>query len=521
MIKNRKKTLFIFLAFFLLFANCSSSNLMVEAASKETVAKPTKITLNYKTYNLSPGENVTLKVKNVKPGDASKSVVWSSSNKKIATVSSKGKVKAKKTGNVTITATSKGNKKVVAKCKIRVYKATKKLKLNSKKSYTLAVGDTQKLSAKVTNPKKGAAPVTWSSGNKGIAKVSKNGKVTAVSQGETTITAKSGKKKVKVKITVKASEQSQNNESTPDTTVKDHADTETTVSDSSTSEEQVKNQIVQSGGWNGMTWTIDEEGTFTISEKEIGEGASENGNPAWSAYAETIKTAVVTAENVTSTENWFYGCTNLTSVDLRQFDTGNVTTMKNMFMGCTNLISVDVSGFDTSKVTDMSCMFAGCTSLTGLNVSNFDTGSVTDMSGMFWLCKSLTSVDVSNFCTSNVTTMESMFENCNSLTNVDVSNFNTDSVKNMGFLFSGCSNLTAVDVSQFNTGSVTNMRGMFQRCSSLTCIDVSNFQTGKVTDMGYMFSCCSSLKSADISGFDKSQVTDMEYMFQRCDNLQQ
>lgn len=47
------------------------------------------------------GKTVTLKVKNNK-----KKVKWISSNKKIATVSKRGKVKGKKAGKVTITAKS-------------------------------------------------------------------------------------------------------------------------------------------------------------------------------------------------------------------------------------------------------------------------------------------------------------------------------------------------------------------------------------------------------------------------------
>ena len=138
----------------------------------------------------------------MKPKGASKQVVWSSTNKKIATVSAKGKVKVKKSGTVTIVAKSKGNQRVVAKCKLKVYKATKTMNLLTNQSYSLAIGDTQRLSAIVTKPAKGAAPVEWSSSNEDVAKVNKEGIVTAWSKGEATIFAKSGKKKVKTKIKV-------------------------------------------------------------------------------------------------------------------------------------------------------------------------------------------------------------------------------------------------------------------------------------------------------------------------------
>ena len=77
------------------------------------------------------------------------------------------------------------------------------------------MGQTQTLSAKVTNPKKGAAPVEWSSSDETVAKVSSKGEVTAIAEGETTITGKSGKKKVKVSIVVKAKESDNATGNTP------------------------------------------------------------------------------------------------------------------------------------------------------------------------------------------------------------------------------------------------------------------------------------------------------------------
>lgn len=68
-----------------------------------------------KTVSLTQSKSKTLKIKYAK-GDSVKS--WKSSNKKIATVSSKGKVKAKKKGTAKITVTMKSGKK--ATCTIKV-----------------------------------------------------------------------------------------------------------------------------------------------------------------------------------------------------------------------------------------------------------------------------------------------------------------------------------------------------------------------------------------------------------------
>lgn len=107
--KNIKK---IIVPIFFLLLVLSISPVQSNAAVKISAKKKT----------LTVGKSVTLKIKGTK-----KKVRWSSSNKKVATVSSKGKVKAKKVGKVTITAKVKKKK---YKCKINV----KSKKVNKKKT---------------------------------------------------------------------------------------------------------------------------------------------------------------------------------------------------------------------------------------------------------------------------------------------------------------------------------------------------------------------------------------------------
>lgn len=95
------------------------SSIDVEAKSKN----PTKIYLNKKSVSVKVGKTYDLDVKKAKPNSKKyRTVKWSTSDKKIATVSSKGKVRGIKPGKVTITATSTKNKKVKAKCTVTVYK---------------------------------------------------------------------------------------------------------------------------------------------------------------------------------------------------------------------------------------------------------------------------------------------------------------------------------------------------------------------------------------------------------------
>ncbi|MBO5478833.1 MAG: DUF285 domain-containing protein [Clostridia bacterium] len=126
-----------------------------------------------------------------------------------------------------------------------------------------------------------------------------------------------------------------------------------------------------------------------------------------------------------------------------------VTNLKDTYYGCSNMTTLDLTGIDTSKVTDMSWMFNECSSLTNLDLRSFNTSKVTDMYAMFYECSSLTSIDLSNFNTSNVTDMISMFSGCEALTSIDLSNFDTSNVTDMIGMFSGCKALTSLDLSGF------------------------------------------------------------------------
>ena len=159
-----------------------------------------KVTLNAKKVSIQQGKSSTAVKATVMKGDKVKS--WKSSNKKVATVNSKGKITAKKAGTATITVTTKKGAKATVKVTVqkKAVKCTKltadkkKLTLKVKKSYQLKVTKTP-----VTTLEK----VTYQSSNKKVATVNSKGKITAKKAGKATITIKCGKKSVKVKVTVK------------------------------------------------------------------------------------------------------------------------------------------------------------------------------------------------------------------------------------------------------------------------------------------------------------------------------
>ena len=225
--------------------------------------------------------------------------------------------------------------------------------------------------------------------------------------------------------------------------------------------------------------------------------------------------------NVVAMGAMFRGCSGLTNLDLSNFNTSNVVSMYAMFSGCTNLQSLNLQSFNTSKVTVMQSMFNGCNSLKELNLSSFNTSDVTNMSQMFVSCKSLTELDLSNFNTSKVKDMYIMFSNCSSLIKLDVSSFNTSNVTAIRGMFNSCSSLIELDISNFNTSSVTDMQQVFSNCSELTnlYINTNNFDTSNVTNMQQMFSGCRKLSNLDVSNFNTSNVTNMAVMFGYCNTL--
>ncbi|MCR5474265.1 MAG: Ig-like domain-containing protein [Lachnospiraceae bacterium] len=79
------------------------------------------VSLNKTKYTLKKGKTYKLKAKVIPTNATNRTVTWSSSNKKVATVSKKGVVKAKKPGKATIIVTTKDGKKK-ARCKITVKK---------------------------------------------------------------------------------------------------------------------------------------------------------------------------------------------------------------------------------------------------------------------------------------------------------------------------------------------------------------------------------------------------------------
>ncbi len=177
----------------------------VKAACKITVKQPvTKITLNKTSASILKGKTVTLKATAAPSTANDKSVKWTTSNKKVATVTANGVVKGLAKGTATITATAKDGSGVKATCKVTVKQPVTKLTINKTK-LTVKTGKTATLKVTVAPSNANDKSLKWTTSNSKIATVTQKGVVKGIKKGTVTITAaaKDGSgKKVTCTVTV-------------------------------------------------------------------------------------------------------------------------------------------------------------------------------------------------------------------------------------------------------------------------------------------------------------------------------
>ena len=153
-----------------------------------TVEQPiTTITLNAQTASLWVGKTKALTT-TISPTTASNTAVnWSSSNKNVATVSSKGVITAKGKGTCTITCTAADGYGAKTTCEVTVKQQVTEISL-SETTVSLWVGDTKTITATASPTTANNTNVTWSSSDKNVATVSSKGVITAKGEGSCSIT---------------------------------------------------------------------------------------------------------------------------------------------------------------------------------------------------------------------------------------------------------------------------------------------------------------------------------------------
>ena len=321
-------------------------------------------------------------------------------------------------------------------------------------------------------------------------------------------------------------------------------------------------------------------GAFALNEGDNAPGWYKSNG--YVSNANTIEKVIFDASfanaRPTSCCKWFFGCTDLTTIEgIEYLNTENVTEMSGMFCGCKALTMLDVSKFDTKNVQSMSSMFWGCHALTTLDISNFDTQNVTEMSGMFDGCSALTTIYASDkFVTTACKYDYNMFKGCTNLVGAvpydeykigkEMANYTTgyftdiaSKIAESYVVFDEATNTLTfkhdtnkpdgafalnegdnapgwykpnadgdntniikkvVFDASFANARPTSCREWFNGCTDLTTIEgIEYLNTENVTDMSGMFWGCAALTTLDVSHFDTQNVTNMYYMFSDCSAL--
>ena len=131
---------------------------------------------------------------------------------------------------------------------------------------------------------------------------------------------------------------------------------------STTEEETGLENIYVSLNGNTLSFYNSEEVAKANADNEghyygnIKRGFLGEGSIPWYQDKESIEKVVIVDEIMPiNTQYYFYNLSSLQTIEnLEKMNTSKTNSMMSMFLGCSNLTSIDVSNFNTSNVTNMS-----------------------------------------------------------------------------------------------------------------------------------------------------------------------
>ena len=174
---------------------------------KPATVSASKVVIKGETRKMASGKRIQLKATVYPAKTTNKKIIWTSSNKKIATVNANGLVLvSKKAGGKRVVITAQCGKAKSSYAIIIAKGVVKKIKLTGKK--TVKAGKTLKLKAKVEGTKGAYKGLKWKSSNAKYATVS-NGKVKTFKAGKgkkvaiTAMALDGSGKKAKISIAIK------------------------------------------------------------------------------------------------------------------------------------------------------------------------------------------------------------------------------------------------------------------------------------------------------------------------------
>lgn len=289
---------------------------------------PTSISLSPTSMTLNVGDYQYI-YETFYPEGTTADITWSSSNTSVATVSSAGKVTAVSAGTATITAKTSNNKSATCSVTVTAATTTQPTSISlSPTSMSLEVGAYKYIYA-IFYPEGTSADITWSSSNTSVADVSLYGKVTAVSAGTATITAKTSNNKTATCSVAVAG-----------------------------GDETISGMCGDNLTWNLLDSVLTISGTGTMKDY------SSSSTAPWYSYRAFIKTVIIQS-GITSIGNYaFYGCTSSTSVTIPK---GITSIGSYAFFNCNELTSISIPNGVVS-IGDKA--FYYCFNLTSVSIPN-------------------------------------------------------------------------------------------------------------------------------------------------------
>ena len=471
--------------------------------TEETPILAEGITLNNTSLSIIIGESATLSAA-VSPDNATdKTIIWTSSDANVATVTN-GKVSAVGAGSAVIIATTANGK--TATCTVTVVAPDVDVLptgiVLSNTSLTITKGTTATISATITPFNATDKTIIWISSDESVATVS-GGMVRAVGEGTAAITASTSNGKIATCIVT----------------------VETKELDYLLSEDETYYIVTGMGSYTDAQLIIPD--TYNnLPVKEIGSAAFYNETNITSltlgrnietigvnAFYSCVKISSLTLPDSLKTigDSAFYNCYGLKNIILG----GEITSIgKNVFGSCTGLTSITVpfvgAAKDGTSNTHFGYIFGASTYsnnkdlLPGSLKTVIITGGSSISSYAFYDCSDIASITISDSVTS---IEERAFYYCTGLTSITI----PSSVKSIGeCAFYKCTGLTSIVI----PNSVTSIgSSAFFYCTGLTSITIPD----SVTSIDFQsFSGCSGLTSITIP----NSVTSIEdWAFYGCTGL--
>lgn len=260
--------------------------------------------VSFKNSSIRIGVGQTYRMKPTVWSNASKtpSLSWRTSNKRILTVSSSGKIKGKKVGIAKITAITRDRIHAKAVCRVRVIRRATSIALNT--DYTVIyVGRSKKLTVRYRPSGTTVKKVKWKSGDSGIARVTASGHVRGIAEGNTYITATTvdgSNKRAKCYVKVL--------EPVPATSIV-VAQSDMTVKRGDKA--KISYTVLPNDTSDGLKFSSDNKRVATVNKKGVIHAVGTG----------TAKITILATSGVTSTVNVNVVALNKTSLNMRQYDT--------------------------------------------------------------------------------------------------------------------------------------------------------------------------------------------------------